>query len=132
MYSDTTCVRLFFKKEVEITELCPRVEEQFRFFKRVRYENLGTITEESLIEHLRLEDSALCIVNTKKMAQDIYKELQGEGVYHLSASMYPKHSKRIRGRRTIARTEMERIVQRKNAKGWTVLYTSLCERAIYQ
>lgn len=31
----------------------------------------------------------------EKAAQMIYKELQGEGIYHLSTSMYPKHRKRV-------------------------------------
>ena len=41
------------------------------------------------------EYQALCIVNTKKRAQNIYKELKEDGVYHLSTSMYPKHRKRV-------------------------------------
>ena len=41
------------------------------------------------------EYQALCIVNTKKRAQSIYKQLKGEGVYHLSTTMYPKHRKKV-------------------------------------
>lgn len=85
----------FFSFEKGIKELCPRVKEQFQFFERVTYDKLGTITKETLIDCLNEEERALCIVNRKKMAQEIYQELQGEGVYHLSTSMYPKHRKRI-------------------------------------
>lgn len=85
----------FFTYESGIKELCPRIDDQFHFFERVTYDKLGEITKEKLMDYLRKEESALCIVNRKKIAQDIYKELQGEGVYHLSTSMYPKHRKRI-------------------------------------
>ena len=51
-----------------IKELCPRMEEQFLFFKRVNYQNLGRIREDDLLEKLKKENNALCIVNTKKAA----------------------------------------------------------------
>ncbi len=85
----------FFSKDRHYVELCPDFEKQFEFFKRVTYENIGSIAFENLIERLKSENKALCIVNTKKCAQKIYKELDGEGVYHLSTSMYPKHRKQI-------------------------------------
>lgn len=85
----------FCGKNGKIVELCPRVEEQFDFFERVIYKKLGDIKKEQLIECLNDEESALCIVNTKKLAQEIYKEIKREGVYHLSTSMYPKHRKKV-------------------------------------
>lgn len=57
---------LFFQKDIKAMELCPRMEEQFKFFERVRFQNTGTVTEEDLIEKLNQEYQALCIVNTKK------------------------------------------------------------------
>lgn len=53
------------------------------------------MTEEQLIEKMSTEKRALCIVNTRAEAQNIYEALKGDGVYHLSTSMYPKHRKRI-------------------------------------
>lgn len=88
-------LRSFFQGSVSATELCPRMDEQFQFFKRTLFENIGTVTEECLIDQLRQEHQALCIVNTKKRAQNIYKELREDGIYHLSTSMYPKHRKRV-------------------------------------
>lgn len=85
----------FFQGEISATELCPRMQEQFAFFKRTVFEDLGVVTEDCLIKQLQEEQQALCIVNTKKRAQRIYKELKGEGVYHLSTSMYPVHRKRV-------------------------------------
>lgn len=40
---------------------------QFKFFKRVIYENLGIIEFDTLIERLKTEKRALCIVNTKNV-----------------------------------------------------------------
>ena len=85
----------FFKNIKQITELCPRMEKQFTFFKRVHLENIGKLSEEALKNYLLEETHALCIVNTKKRAQKIYHELKGKGIFHLSTSMYPKHRKRV-------------------------------------
>lgn len=89
----------FFQNHKNPSELCPRVEEQFEFFRRVTYEKLGKITEESLIGRLEQEYQSLCIVNTKKKAQSLYRriceKLGKDGVYHLSTCMYPAHRKRI-------------------------------------
>ena len=111
----------FFSKNELIKELCPRMEEQFSFFKRVNYQNLGKIRQDHLIEKLKKENNALCIVNTKKAAQVIYKELHGEGIYHLSTSMYPKHRKRV------LKTIRERL---KNSEKCIVFSTSLVEAGV--
>ncbi len=87
----------FFQRERSATELCPRMEEQFTFFKRTVFENIGVLTEETIVESLKEEYQALCIVNTKKKAQKLYNALEGDGIYHLSTSMYPKHRKRVLG-----------------------------------
>ena len=84
-----------FRRKMPIIELCPRVEEQFQFFDRVTFKNIGTVSEEELIEKLEQEYQALCIVNTKKRAQKIYQTMKGEGVFHLSTTMYPKHRRRV-------------------------------------
>ena len=57
--------------------------------------NLGTVGQEMFLERLKEEYQVLCIVNTKKRAQKLYRELQGEGVYHLSTSMCPRHRKAV-------------------------------------
>lgn len=62
----------FFKNIKQITELCPRMEKQFTFFKRVHLENIGKLSEEALKNYLLEETQALCIVNTKeKSAKNI-------------------------------------------------------------
>lgn len=84
-------LKSFFKSGILATELCPRMEEQFEFFKRTVFEDTGILTEEKLVKKINKEYQALCIVNTKKRAQRLYRMLEGEGIYHLSTSMYPKH-----------------------------------------
>lgn len=59
------------------------------------YQNIGNISKENMAERLKKEHRALCIVNTRKRAQELYQLLKSEGVYHLSTTMYPKHRKRI-------------------------------------
>lgn len=111
----------FFLKNESIKELCPKMEDQFKFFKRVNYQNMGRIRQEALLEKLKKENNALCIVNTKKLAQMIYKELYGEGIYHLSTSMYPKHRKRV------LRAIKKRL---KNNEKCIVISTSLVEAGV--
>lgn len=118
----------FFEKNKEITELCPRLEEQFQFFERVTYEKLGHISKNELAEYLKDEKSALCIVNTKKMAQELYDKLQGEGVYHLSTSMYPKHRKRVLN--NIGERLEEIRSQKDTKKRCIVISTSLVEAGV--
>ena len=110
----------FFVKKKPI-ELCPDLEEQFAFFQRVTYQNAGTLGEEELLERLKEEYQVLCIVNTKKRAQKLYRELQGEGVYHLSTSMCPRHRKAV----------LQKIRQcLKDEKRCVVIATSLVEAGV--
>jgi CRISPR-associated helicase, Cas3 family len=111
----------FFHEGISAKELCPRMEEQFEFFKRTVFENVGVLTENDLIQRLEKEYQALCVVNTKKRAQRIYKQLEGEGVYHLSTSMYPKH------RRRILREIRERLQKNKKC---ILISTSLVEAGV--
>ena len=111
----------FFQREMPVTELCPRVEEQFRFFERVTFQNVGTISEDELIEKLQKEEQALCIVNTKKRAQRLYQKMKGEGVFHLSTAMYPKHRRRV----------LDKIRQLvKDGKKCILISTSLVEAGV--
>lgn len=111
----------FFHTYTDVVELCPRMEEQFRFFERVTFENIGRVTEESLAERLNQERQVLCIVNTRKKAQAIYHLLEGEGVYHLSTTMYPIH------RRRILECVRERLREKKRC---VLISTSLVEAGV--
>ena len=111
----------FFQRKMPVTELCPRVEEQFRFFERVTFQNIGTISEDELIEKLQKEEQALCIVNTKKRAQRLYQKMKDEGVFHLSTAMYPKHRRRVLDK-------IRRLV--KDGKRCILISTSLVEAGV--
>ena len=111
----------FFGQDVKAEELCPRMEEQFKFFKRTTLKNIGKIEEDELVEKLSGEHLALCIVNTRKRAQILYSRLQGEGVYHLSTCMYPIHRKRI----------LDEVRERlENNKRCILISTSLVEAGV--
>ena len=104
-------------------ELCPRRDEQFRFFERVTYQNIDTVTEEEMTEKLQQEWHALCIVNTRERAQRLYKRLQGNGVYHLSTTMYPAHRRRVLA-------EIRERLDDKKRKKCIVISTSLVEAGV--
>lgn len=110
-----------FSKDIFSTELCPRIQEQFSFFKRVTIKNIGRIDQAELISAVRKEESALCIVNTKALAQSLYNEIKEEGVFHLSTFMYPVHRKYI----------LAQIKERlKNKEKCIVISTSLVEAGV--
>ena len=113
----------FLPEKYVARELCPRRDEQFRFFERVTYQNIDTVTEEEMAEKLQQEWHALCIVNTRKRAQRLYEQLQGEGVYHLSTTMYPAHRKR-------ALAEIRERLDDKKGKKCIVISTSLVEAGV--
>lgn len=112
----------FFHGKQTVRELCPRREEQFQFFERVTYQNMGTVTEENMIESLCQEGQVLCIVNTRKRAQRLYEQLRGEGIYHLSTSMYPLHRRRVLN-------EIRSRIKEKDKK-CIVISTSLVEAGV--
>jgi CRISPR-associated endonuclease/helicase Cas3 len=68
----------------------------FAALKRVEVEFLGDLPDAELIQSLARHPQALCIVNRRKHAQQLFQQLgQGEGNYHLSALMCPEHRSRI-------------------------------------
>lgn len=77
-----------------LREICPNAEELYTFFRRVRYEHLGELTDDQLVERLDGHKQVLCIVSTRKQAQAVYRRMAGEGCYHLSTLMYPAHRAR--------------------------------------
>lgn len=113
----------FLPEKYVARELCPRRDEQFRFFERVTYQNIDTVTEEEMAEKLQQEWHALCIVNTRKRAQRLYEQLQGEGIYHLSTTMYPAHRKRVLA-------EIRERLDDKKGKKCIVISTSLVEAGV--
>lgn len=77
------------------TELCPSGYYDNPVFRRVTFQNAGAMDWEELAEALNAKNQVLCIVNSRKNAQAIYEQLDGDGTFHLSTLMMPAHRKRI-------------------------------------
>ncbi|MDY3821844.1 MAG: CRISPR-associated helicase Cas3' [Eubacteriales bacterium] len=74
-----------------IPELCPGTQALYEKFRRVSFRNAGELSNEMLAGELKNSRQALCIVNSRRAAQEIYDILPKEGTYHLSTLMYPAH-----------------------------------------
>lgn len=80
-----------YAPELPCQEIAQNVEELYGFFKRVCFHTEGEMECEALAEQLKGLDQVLCIVNSRKRAQEIYRLLPAEGRYHLSTLMTPDH-----------------------------------------
>lgn len=80
-----------FAPELPVTELCPGEQFQWDVFRRVTFRQAGTLTYGELAAQLQEQDQVLCVVNSRKSAQEIFLRLEGEGRFHLSTLMYPAH-----------------------------------------
>ncbi|WP_047013691.1 CRISPR-associated helicase/endonuclease Cas3 [Paenibacillus sp. IHB B 3415] len=88
------------RHEVKVKEIVTQPELRFQQFERVRVSSRGIMSLDSLAGELNNLSQALCIVNTRKTARELFETLQRlqdrpsdafEGLYHLSARMCPKH-----------------------------------------
>lgn len=79
-----------------VTEVVSDVPSLFTALTRTRQTFIGEISHSDLIEKLCDHPQALCIVNTRKQASEIFDLLpEDSGNFHLSALMYPAHRSRI-------------------------------------
>jgi CRISPR-associated endonuclease/helicase Cas3 len=107
----------------DVREIAPEPEELYRELKRVRVSDLGTLDDAALAGRLRGHERALCVVDARAHARELYEAVgPGEGVFHLSALMCPKHrSARLKEIRRRLATQDERC---------TVVSTSLVEAGV--
>lgn len=84
-----------YDKTLESREICNNVSELQIFFRRVHFERKGTLDFESLAQSIEQKEQVLCIVNTRKSAQEVFALLPSEGSYHLSTRMTPDHRTRV-------------------------------------
>lgn len=80
-----------FPKEIGISEICEDTESLYEFFRRTKVISRGKMEVVQIAEELNNCTQVLCIVNSKKHAIDIYSKLNGDGIFHLSTRMCPKH-----------------------------------------
>lgn len=112
--------------EFTAVELLDNPEHYREVFKKVEFLNLGTLSKERLIEDITSHHNALCIVNRKATAAEIYQDLIDSGtaqedVFHLSTNLCQKDRIKI----------LERIRRRlKAGKRCIVVSTSLVEAGV--
>lgn len=80
-----------YAQALHIREICPNTNHLFSVLQRVVYRNAGMLSTDVLCDELATQSQVLCIVNTRKKAQEIYHKLPPDGSFHLSTLMYPKH-----------------------------------------
>lgn len=84
-----------FPSEIKCVELCDNIKGSYELFKRTRLQHIGELSDTELAQRLNREERVLCIVSTRKQAQNVFSLMKGSGVYHLSTLMYPKHRKQF-------------------------------------
>lgn len=83
--------------EYSVKELCSETVRKNEIFRRVMFCKAGKLTWEELGEMLENRQQVLCIVNSRKNANQIYQMLEGKGIFHLSTLMYPEHRRKVLG-----------------------------------
>lgn len=112
---------LKYSKKESVVELCPDVDGMFEKFRRTSFEKEGRLTTDELVSRLESQQQVLCIVNTRKFAQEVYEALPSEGRFHLSTLMCPVHRKQ----------KLDEIRERlKSGKTCRVVSTSLIEAGV--
>lgn len=84
-----------FAPEIPIREICPMAEAHWEFFRRVSFQQAGTLSWMDLAARLQQQEQVLCVVNTRRAAREVFHQLSGPGNFHLSTLMYPAHRRRI-------------------------------------
>lgn len=80
----------------DVMELIDNPGYLYTQLKRVRVKFIGQITNNELAKQLSKQKQVLCIVSTKKQAQQVFAALPDkEGTFHLSTNMYPAHRTRV-------------------------------------
>ncbi len=87
----------FLPEGTQFVPLAPDPQALFNFYRRVRVTYLGTLPDAALLERLNAHRQVLCIVNTRRHAKALFDGLAGEGRFHLSTLMCPKHRKATLG-----------------------------------
>lgn len=80
-----------FLPDSSITELCPPEVCHWDAFRRVTFRQEGKLTWDEVADRLNQQSQALCIVNSRKSAQELFQRLDSEGRFHLSTLMCPAH-----------------------------------------
>jgi CRISPR-associated endonuclease/helicase Cas3 len=75
-----------------VREIISNPKDLYSKLRRVKIQHAGKLTKDELCQRVRAYEQALCIVNTRREARDIFDGVgKVEGAYHLSALMCPEH-----------------------------------------
>ena len=80
---------------LSVAELNPESAKPDEVFRRTTLKTIGRIDAESLADCLNKHRQVLCIVNDRRSARALFSRLTGDGNYHLSTLMYPRHRRRV-------------------------------------
>lgn len=80
-----------FLPDRRAVELCPGAATESDVFRRVTFQKAGQLSWDALAQLLNRQEQVLCVVNSRKSAQAVFKRLKGEGIFHLSTLMVPAH-----------------------------------------
>ena len=76
----------------DMRELAPEPRRLYRALKRTRIVQRGKMDDTQLRERLRESPQALCIVNTRRHARDLYESIADmKGAFHLTTWMCARH-----------------------------------------
>lgn len=111
---------------MSVKEIISDVQGLFQSLRRVRYQAIGSLSDDKLAQRLSQERSALCILNSRKQARNLFELVSksrhdSTSIYHLTTLMYPKHRQRVLS------DIKEKMI---NGKSCIVIATSLVEAGV--
>ena len=110
-----------YDQRLRVQEICGNPNKTFEVLARVQFRDIGQVSDNALAGMLEACGQVLCIVSTRKAAQEIFRMLPQDGAYHLSTLMTPTHRKLV----------LEEIQQRlRDGKPCRVVSTSLVEAGV--
>lgn len=78
-----------------VSEIVSNVKHLFQILKRTQISSIGIQNANDIAKKLLQRKQALCIVNTRKQAREIFEKMDPNESYHLSALMYPAHRSKV-------------------------------------
>lgn len=78
-----------FVPSLSLSEIAPMTKSLYAAFRRTTLVRLGVMNAAALAERLNGHPQALCVVGTRRQAQDVYSLLDADSAFHLSTLMPP-------------------------------------------
>lgn len=85
----------YFPAEISIREMIPNAAELYESFRRVTIQVDGNTEVDALAQTLMEHEEVLCIVNSRRKAQNLFSLCEADETYHLSTLMAPKHRRAV-------------------------------------